>query len=396
MESTELLQLLPSSIMDDTTLSQSAKKVLAALMLLDGMDYARQHGSFYRSNKDLMNDAGVSEPTLISSLRKLELSGYITRSTGTRKDGASIYTLNRNLYAMDCDFSNHFSNHFSDNFSNHFSNDFSDDFSNNFSNNFSNKMVETQILNELAEIKGLLKILVKNFSNSNGDFSNHFSNDFSTDTDTEEEIEKEKKEKINKKEKVSVETVSEPRNGNGVNTELDDVISSNVKGNTVTVSEETSKGTVKNFGLHTLQELMELVGNSETSEDTLTSSERSDKENTKASNDTLTSSVRTNKDTHNTSKVNTFNKVKNSQSTVDEVNLHNVGSVSEKQEISAPAPAANFNYDFYLNQFEHWAKNGIAAFNIDRFTQTVKPFVDSGEIKIERYQRDVARLQRYA
>lgn len=83
----------------------------------------------------------------------------------------------------------------------------------------------------------------------------------------------------------------------------------------------TSKESGKNFGLHTLQELMELEN---ATEDTPTPSEEIDKPYTK-----------------HTSKVNTSKEIKESLSMVDGVNLHPMEKRSERLESSAATATAD-------------------------------------------------------
>lgn len=89
----ELLSLIPES-MKKLKLNNSAKLILADIILWYGTEYAKNNGFMYRTNKDLMNDTGLkSEHTVIVAVNKLQSLGLINREIGKRK-AASIYTLN--------------------------------------------------------------------------------------------------------------------------------------------------------------------------------------------------------------------------------------------------------------------------------------------------------------
>ena len=87
----DLLSVLPPSLRNGKQLAKKQKLVLAQLMIYDGLDQSKDYGYFYRSNKDLCNDVGISEPTLIVTLGKLEDMGFIERVRGKRGVGASEY-----------------------------------------------------------------------------------------------------------------------------------------------------------------------------------------------------------------------------------------------------------------------------------------------------------------
>lgn len=87
----DLLSVLPPSLRKGKQLAKKQKLVLAQLMIYDGLDQSKDYGYFYRSNKDLCNDVGISEPTLIVTLGKLEDMGFIERVRGKRGVGASEY-----------------------------------------------------------------------------------------------------------------------------------------------------------------------------------------------------------------------------------------------------------------------------------------------------------------
>ena len=87
----DLLSMLPPSLRKGKELSKKQKLVLAQLIIYDGLDQSKEYGYFFRSNKDLCNDIGISEPTLIVALEKLEDMGFIERVRGKRGVGASEY-----------------------------------------------------------------------------------------------------------------------------------------------------------------------------------------------------------------------------------------------------------------------------------------------------------------
>lgn len=89
----ELVALLPEGL---SKMPNGAKIVLGFIILRYGTDYAKKYGYIFRSNKQLMQDTDLSEHTIISSVRKLEMLGYVTTIRGKRnKDGsvASDYFL---------------------------------------------------------------------------------------------------------------------------------------------------------------------------------------------------------------------------------------------------------------------------------------------------------------
>lgn len=170
MKQNDFFEILPSYLKETKDLTLGSKNVLAALLFLNNNEYSKENGFFFRSNKDLMKDSQVSEPTLIKSLIQLESFGFIERKVGKRGNGASEYKLNEH---------------------------FTQSLKVNFSNNFSNQ--------ERVKIQGFEQSLKKDFSNNTKkeDFSNQnpnkqrdleenfskdFSNNFSTDTDTEVDI----------------------------------------------------------------------------------------------------------------------------------------------------------------------------------------------------------------
>ena len=62
------------------------------MVIYSGLEQYKNEGYFFKDNKNLCNDCGISEPTLISGLVKLEKLGYIKRKIGSRGK-ASEYML---------------------------------------------------------------------------------------------------------------------------------------------------------------------------------------------------------------------------------------------------------------------------------------------------------------
>ena len=168
MKQNDFYEILPNYIKETKDLTIGSKNVLAALLFLNNNEYSKENGFFYRSNKDLVKDSQVSEPTLIKSLSQLEMMGFIQRKIGDRKSGASEYKLNENFtQSLKVNFSNNFSNQERVKIQG---------FSNNFSNNTKNETLVIQNPNKQREVEE--------------NFSKDFSNNFSTDSDTEVDIDK--------------------------------------------------------------------------------------------------------------------------------------------------------------------------------------------------------------
>lgn len=89
-----LLVLIPNNVKDSKELTRSDKILLGNLYLLYGLDKAKTNGYVYRSNDLLIEDTKLSKPTIITSINHLISLDFITRSTGNRIEGASVYTLN--------------------------------------------------------------------------------------------------------------------------------------------------------------------------------------------------------------------------------------------------------------------------------------------------------------
>ena len=109
----DLLSVLPPSLRNGKELGKKQKLVLAQLMIYEGLDQSKDYGYFYRSNKDLCKDVGISEPTLIVALGKLEDMGLIERARGKRGIGASEYKVFKEKVEE-------YSNTKKQNFSNHY------------------------------------------------------------------------------------------------------------------------------------------------------------------------------------------------------------------------------------------------------------------------------------
>ena len=88
----ELVALLPEHLRE-SKLTGAAKLILGDLLFLYGRDFAKENGFVFRTNQDLMKDTGIKyEGTLIKVLRKLEVEGFINRTSGKRNK-ASEYRL---------------------------------------------------------------------------------------------------------------------------------------------------------------------------------------------------------------------------------------------------------------------------------------------------------------
>ena len=92
------MDLVPSHVITEFNLTQKQTVVLGQLIMLNGLDYQKENGYFYRSNKDLAEDCGITTTGLLKILNKLINCKLIERKTGNRKDGASLYKLNTNIF----------------------------------------------------------------------------------------------------------------------------------------------------------------------------------------------------------------------------------------------------------------------------------------------------------
>lgn len=92
----ELLAMLPQDLQNSKELTDSAKLVLGNIIFLYGMEYAQNNGYVFRTNIKMMEETGIkSEHTLIFAIKKLESLGFIETKRGKRKE-ASTYKLIKN------------------------------------------------------------------------------------------------------------------------------------------------------------------------------------------------------------------------------------------------------------------------------------------------------------
>lgn len=87
----ELLEVLPVELRVTKELTRKQKVVLGQLLVYNGLDKKDKDGFFFRSNKDLANDCGIQEKTVISAIRKLVYLGLVETKRGSRSTGASYY-----------------------------------------------------------------------------------------------------------------------------------------------------------------------------------------------------------------------------------------------------------------------------------------------------------------
>ena len=156
----ELLEVLPSNVKESIELTTKQKVILGQLYMYNGLEIAKKDGYFYRSNKDLCNDCGISEHTLIVAVRKLEALGFIERKKGARNSGASEYRINCKLM-----------------------NDYCKTNTANCSEDYSKQILE--LSSRIKELENTVKLLM-------GRITVIESRNYSTETDTESDIEKEK------------------------------------------------------------------------------------------------------------------------------------------------------------------------------------------------------------
>ena len=115
-EQKEMLALLPN-VKDIKTLRDASKLLLSYIIELYGMDFAKNNGYVFKTNKEVLAQTGIKqERTLIDAARELEMKGYITRTAGQRvkgeKNKASEYHLKGEMlqYALPNTVSNTVSN----------------------------------------------------------------------------------------------------------------------------------------------------------------------------------------------------------------------------------------------------------------------------------------------
>lgn len=92
----EKLELLPVNILKSKYFSPKCKLLIGELIFLNGMEQVKNNGYFFRTNKALIDAVGMSEPTLLTSLRKLEMINFFERKPGKRGE-ASEYRLNEDV-----------------------------------------------------------------------------------------------------------------------------------------------------------------------------------------------------------------------------------------------------------------------------------------------------------
>ena len=200
------MSVLPSSLRNGKQLAKKQKLVLAQLMIYDGLDQSKDYGYFYRSNKDLCNDVGISEPTLIVTLGKLEDMGFIERERGKRGVGASEYRVFKEKI---------------------------DDYLNTKNKNFSN-----QSQREMLEMSDRIRDLENLVSSLKDRISKIEEKNFSTEaeseeeTETEQELELEYYKNYNNKELID-------NNKNNINNILKENIKERIPIQSRTVKEET-------------------------------------------------------------------------------------------------------------------------------------------------------------
>lgn len=153
----ELLDVLPVALRETKELTPSQKVLFGQLMIYDGLSKKDSNGFFFRSNVDLCNDCDITEPTLITAIRKLKFLDLIETERGSRGAGASLYKINGNKLKEYCNINTH-----------------------DVCNSYSNDLL--RVTDKIKEIEILLK-------KSNKEFSNNFSTDTDKELEIDEEIE---------------------------------------------------------------------------------------------------------------------------------------------------------------------------------------------------------------
>ena len=247
----ELMALLPSSIRTTKEFTTKTKMVIAQLILMNGLEKVKNDGYFFVTNQKLVEELGISEPTIIKIMRNLEVFNFITRKAGKRGE-ASEYIVNEDVIKS-------FSNT-----KKHTKIDLNIE-GENLSNNLSNKL-ETLVINLSNKVDSIilkyneldrfntklitkineLETLVINLSNNNQNFSTD------TELDTDIEIEKEidiNKNNINKKEEYIIEEIEVIETSISDNeSKKNDVTNIDTKCNT-TIDKEESKENIEEVGL---------------------------------------------------------------------------------------------------------------------------------------------------
>ena len=156
----ELLEVLHSSLRETKELTPKQKVVLGQLFIYDGLDKKNTDGYFFRSNQDLCTDCNIKEEkTLIVAIRKLVSLGFIDTIRGSRRDGASLYRLNKKLIGDYCKTPVE-----------------------DYSNDCSKQIVE--MTDRIKELENTVKILLDKITVIEGRI-------YSTDTDIDKELDKE-------------------------------------------------------------------------------------------------------------------------------------------------------------------------------------------------------------
>ena len=91
----ELADMLPSFVRNNKELKLNDKAVLGLLLFYNGMDKAKEKGSFYATNERIAKEVGISIRTVIRIVYKLKSLNYIKRITGS-KNNPSTYIINEN------------------------------------------------------------------------------------------------------------------------------------------------------------------------------------------------------------------------------------------------------------------------------------------------------------
>ena len=182
-EQKEMLALLPNEVKDIKTLRDASKLLLSYIIELYGMDFAKNNGYVFKTNKEVLAQTGIKqERTLIDATRELEMKGYITRTAGQRvkgeKNKASEYRLIGEMlqYALP--------------------NTVSNTVSNTVLNTVSNTVLNTvsqynALLLKINELEERIKILESQNTVSNTVSQNTVSQNVKYSTDTESDTESE-------------------------------------------------------------------------------------------------------------------------------------------------------------------------------------------------------------
>lgn len=175
----ELLEVLPPHIRElkSTILSPKQKAVLGQLIILDGLDKKNSEGYIFRSNGDLCFDCDIKEEkTVITAVRKLVWMGFVDTVRGSRKEGASLYRINRKVI-----------------------DDYCKTPVKEYSNDYSKQIVE--MASKIRELEITVKKLVERITVIEG-------KNYSTDTDIEKELDIDKNINNNIINNILEETVS--------------------------------------------------------------------------------------------------------------------------------------------------------------------------------------------